>query len=157
MKYGYLGLVLLLAAAAALSACGAGANGPAAEEARLAGLTIDASALTEEPSFIDWEQDGTAMQLIALKTGNEVRLAFNTCQSCQGSPWAWFEYLEDGTLQCQNCLQTFGPEIVGTKDAVGCCPITVSDFSVDGDTVTVPASVLSENAFRFKNWKKTGK
>lgn len=72
------------------------------------GLTVDITDLTEEPMFIDAEADGIAMQLIALRTNNEVRLAFNTCQACQGSPWAWFEYLGDGVLQCQNCHQTFG-------------------------------------------------
>ena len=157
MKRKYIWLILLLAAAVALSACGSKADEPGKEEESPAGLTIDASKLTEMPTFVDWTQDGTAMQLIALKKGNEVRLAFNACQSCQGSPWAWFEYLDDGTLQCQSCLQTFGLEVVGTKDAVGCCPITISEFTMDGNTVTVPASVLSENAFRFKNWKKTDK
>ena len=117
-------------------------------------LTFDASALTGVPTFIDVESDGIAMQLIALKAGDEVRLAFNTCQACQGSPWAWFEYLGDGLLQCQNCLQTFGLEVVGTQDAIGCCPITITDFAVKDDIVKVPGSVLSDNAFRFKNWKQ---
>ncbi len=117
-------------------------------------LTFDASTLTGEPTFIDAQSGGVAMQLIALKAGDEVRLAFNTCQACQGSPWAWFEYLGDGLLQCQNCLQTFGLEVVGTEDAIGCCPITITDFTVEGDVVRVPASVLSDNALRFKNWKQ---
>ncbi len=138
-------LVLMVA----LSACGA-----KSEAAEAFDLTFDASALTDEPTFIDAQSGGVAMQLIALKAGDDVRLAFNTCQACQGSPWAWFEYLGDGLLQCQNCLQTFGLEVVGTEDAIGCCPITITDFAVDGDVVTAPGSVLSDNAFRFKNWKQ---
>ena len=31
-------------------------------------LTVDAGILSSEPQFIDWDQDGTAMQLIALKS-----------------------------------------------------------------------------------------
>ena len=146
-------LVTLAVIMMALSSC-ASKSEAAEVNPEAAGLTFDASTLTGEPTFIDAESDGVAMQLIALKVGDEVRLAFNTCQSCQGSPWAWFEYLGNGRLQCQNCLQIFGLEVVGTKDAIGCCPITITDFVVEGDVVKVPASVLSDNAFRFKNWKQ---
>ena len=95
------------------------------------------------------------MQMIARKdeTGEE-RIAFNTCQSCGGSPYAWFEYLGNGILQCQNCGQVFPLDTVGTTGAAGCNPVTITDFSVDGDTVTVPENVLADNVFRFTNWKK---
>ena len=95
------------------------------------------------------------MQLIARKddTGN-VRLAFNTCQSCGGSPYAWFEDLGDRTLQCQNCGQIFPLDVVGTEAAQGCNPVTIKDFTVDGDTVTVSGAVLKANVERFANWKK---
>lgn len=120
-------------------------------------ITFDITDLADEPMFLDTEADGIAMQLIVLKTEDEVRLAFNTCQACQGSPWAWFEYLGDGMLQCQNCHQTFEMEIVGTEEAIGCCPITITDFSVEENELTVPETVLTENAFRFKNWKQVQK
>ena len=129
---------------------------PSGENPKTAGLTVDITDLKEEPMFVDAEVDNIAMQLIALRMDDEVRLAFNTCQACQGSPWAWFEYLGDGVLQCQNCHQTFGMEIVGTEEAKGCCPITISDFDVDGNILTIPETVLTENAFRFKNWKQVG-
>ena len=146
-------ILVILVLIVVLSACGSKSEASEAKP-ETADLTFDISALTGEPTFIDAESDGIAMQLIALKAEDEVRLAFNTCQACQGSPWAWFEYLGDGMLQCQNCRQTFGLEVVGTEDAIGCCPITITDFSVEGDVVTVPGSVLSDNAFRFKNWKQ---
>lgn len=126
------------------------------EESETAIVSFDITELAEEPMFIDAEADGLGIQLIAVRAGNEVRLAFNTCQACQGSPWAWFEYLGDGVLQCQNCHQTFGMEIVGTEEAIGCCPITISDFNVEGNLLTVPETVLTDNAFRFKNWKRVG-
>ena len=99
--------------------------------------------------------DGTAMQLIARKddAGN-VRLAFNTCQSCGGSPYAWFEDLGDGTLQCQNCGLIFQLDTVGAEAAQGCNPVTITDYTVDGDTVTVSDAVLKANVERFANWKK---
>ena len=127
-----------------------------AEESETAKVSFDISELADEPMFIDTEADANAMQLIILKTDDRVRLAFNTCQACQGSPWAWFEYLRNGILQCQNCHQTFGMEIVGTEEAKGCCPITISDFEVEENLLIMPETVLTDNAVRFKNWKKVG-
>ena len=147
--------LLLMTAALAGGSAAAEGTADAGNPGTAPGLAFSAAALTGEPSFVDWEQEGTAMQLIARKddTG-AVRLAFNTCQSCGGSPYAWFEYLGNGTLQCQNCGLVFPLDSVGTTRAAGCNPVTVTEFSVDGDTVTVPQSVLAENAKRFANWKK---
>ena len=145
--------ILLLLSALLLTACSGRADAPLEQAA--ADLTIDVKALTGDVTFIDWEQDGTAMQLIArLDDAGQVRLAFNTCQSCGGSPYAWFEDLGDGTLQCQNCGLTFPLEAVGTEKAMGCNPVTITDFTVEGDVVTVPEAVLKANVARFANWKK---
>ena len=96
-------LFLMLALAAILTACGSGSASEgslpnetaAASETASDGLTIPLDSLSAQPLFIDWEQDGTPMQLIALLDGEQVRLAYNTCQSCAGSPYAYFEY-KDG-------------------------------------------------------------
>ena len=148
---------VLLIALLMMTGCAKNAESEPASRVGEAGsdLTISASALTQKPAFVDWVQDGTAMQLIACKdeTG-AVRLAFNTCQSCGGSPYAWFEYLGSNTLQCQNCGLTFPLDAVGTAKAAGCNPVTITEFTVLGDTVTVPQSVLADNAYRFTNWKK---
>lgn len=119
-------------------------------------LVIETVTLTNEPNFIDWEEEGTPMQVIALKSADgSVRLAFNTCQACKGSPWAWFEYLDNGKLQCQNCMQQFSIELVGIAEAAGCSPITIFDFSEGEGTVTIPKNVLAEAVPWFKNWKRT--
>ena len=149
-------VILLILSVGLLTACSAtSAQEINAKGTAAAALTIDASTLSSEPTFVDWVQNGTAMQLIARKdeTG-AVRLAFNTCQSCGGSPYAWFEYLGGNTLQCQNCGLTFALDTVGTTKAAGCNPVTITEFTVDGDTVTVPESVLAANVERFVNWKK---
>ena len=148
-------LMLLLLTALLLAACSGEADAPVEQATAVAGLTIDAKTLTGDVTFIDWDQDGTAMQLIArLDDAGQVRLAFNTCQSCGGSPYAWFEDLGDGTLQCQNCGLTFPLDSVGTEKAMGCNPVTITDFTVEGDAVTVPEAVLKANVQRFANWKK---
>jgi hypothetical protein len=147
--------LLLLLIALLLTACAAKSDAVMEQNPAATGITIDAKMLTGEPSFIDVEQDGTAMQMIARKddAGN-VRLAFNTCQSCGGSPYAWFEDLGDGTLQCQNCGLIFPLDTVGAEAAQGCNPVTITDYTVDRDTVTVSKAVLKANAERFANWKK---
>ncbi|MBE6909362.1 MAG: DUF2318 domain-containing protein [Ruminococcaceae bacterium] len=150
MKRLFLIAAFCLALAASFAACGA-------SETEQSALRIDTAALGAEPTFIDHTQDGVAMQLIAIKDAdNTVRLAINTCQSCGGSPYAWFEYIGDDTLQCQNCGLTFRTETVGTTKAAGCNPVTITDFAVDGDSVTIPGSVLSSAKELFKNWKAFG-
>ena len=149
-------LFLLLAALIPTGCAAKGEEKPVEEaKAEISTLTFSVKDLTGEPTFLDWTQDGTAMQLIARKdeTG-EVRLAFNTCQSCGGSPYAWFEYLGSNTLQCQNCGLLFALDTVGITGAAGCNPVTITGFAVNGDTVTVPQSILAENVHRFTNWKK---
>ena len=143
-------------AAAGVPETGSASAEEAAEKSTAAGeLRIGADGLSTDPLFIDVEEDGTAMQVIALKDGDgKVRLAFNTCQSCGGSPYAWFEDLGDGRLQCQNCHQTFPLETVGTAGSVGCSPVPITEFTVEGSVVTVPEAVLKENTGRFENWKK---
>lgn len=120
-------------------------------------LIIDTAGLTEEPLFIDWLQDGVPMQLIALKdTDGIARLAFNTCQSCNGSPWAWFEYIGKRLLECQNCRQKMPIDLVGTETAIGCAPIGIPEFTEKDDYIIVPAQVLEDAVPFFRNWRMTG-
>ena len=169
MKRNLLLTLALLALAAILTACGSGSASAkatvsqaenAAPAGRLTsasgmasdGLTIPLNSLSAEPLFIDWEQDGIPMQLIALLDGDQVRLAYNTCQSCAGSPYAYFEYA-DGLLTCQNCGNQFALESVGAVVG-GCNPLPVGEASVEGDSVVIPASELKANASAFTNWRR---
>ena len=162
MRKGTLFVCFLLLCVLLLSGCSAqGTTGtpavteaPAPTEAPAADLVIPLSLLGEEPAFIDWMEGATAMQLIGLRDADgTVRLAFNTCQSCGGSPYAYFEYQGDGVMQCQNCGLLFRTATVGSPKAAGCNPVTISEFTVDAESVTVPAAVLQANVGRFTNWK----
>ena len=154
--------LMLLALIFALSACGensgeaSGAPAEAAESAEKAaavdGLAIETASLTAEPLFIDWEQDGVAMQLLAFKNDDgEVQLAYNTCQSCADSPYAYFEYA-GGVLTCQNCGNRFGLDSVG-RVAGGCNPKPVSEYAEADGTVVIPTRELAAVAPAFKTWK----
>lgn len=146
--------ICILLFAVLLAGCGSVKQ---TEAAPSGDLEIAAGALTSEPSLIDWREGETPMQLIALREeSGEVRLAFNTCQSCNGSPWAWFEYLGDGSLQCQNCMLTFPLSSVGAEGVQGCSPIRVPAFTERDGKIIVSARVLAEAAPLFQNWKETG-
>ena len=147
-----IGLMLIVAL---LAGCSAKSDpSEKGEKEASAGLTIALSKLSGEPSFVDWTEGNVPIQLIARvdKTGAP-RLAFNTCQSCGGSPYAWFEYIGDDTLQCQNCGLTFNTETVGTSKAAGCNPVTITDFTVNGDNIVVSEKTLAAAEPLFKNWK----
>ena len=151
--------LLTLVFALTLSACGSKkdaaspAEAEAEEEVTVNGLSIQLKDLTEEPAFVDWEQDGIAMQLIALVNGDgEAQLAYNTCQSCAGSPYAYFEYA-NGLLTCQNCGNRFGLDSVGII-AGGCNPKPLGAYSVEGDVIVVPEEELAAVAPEFETWKK---
>lgn len=147
-------IALLSALMLALAGCGektTAATEAAAQESA-AGLTIPLDTLTEQPLFVDWEQDGTAMQLIALVDASGApQLAYNTCQVCAGSPYAYFEY-QNGALVCQNCGNRFELSSVG-KASGGCNPMPVTDYASDGTQLIVPEEALAQAAASFKNWK----
>ena len=80
------------------------------------------------------------------------RLAYNTCQVCAGSPYAYFAY-QQGALVCQNCGNAFDLSSVG-QAAGGCNPLPVTDYQTDADTITIPAAALKQASAAFANWKK---
>ena len=123
-----------------------------AEQTASADLTIDIGAPSAEPEFIDWDQDGTAIQIIALKdSSGAVQLAYNTCQVCAGSPYAYFKY-SDGVLMCMNCGNRFGLASVG-KASGGCNPKPLAEYQVEGDAVVISEETLAQAASAFQNWK----
>ena len=115
--------------------------------------TIPLSELSAEPAFFDRTQDGVAMQLIALVDADgAVHAAYNTCQVCAGSPYAYFDY-ENGKLVCQNCGNAFDVSSVGAA-AGGCNPMPAADYRVEGDMLVISETELERALPSFANWKK---
>ena len=114
---------------------------------------IARSDLGTEPSFPEWNQNGTTIQLIALVDENGTpHIAYNTCQVCAGSPYAYFEY-RNGRLQCMNCGNEFALSTVG-ETAGGCTPMPVGTYTTTEDALILPQSELERAASVFANWKK---
>lgn len=118
-------------------------------------VAIDSAVLGTEASFFDYDADGTTVELFAVKASDgSVRLALNTCQICNGSPYAYFVQEGDYFI-CQNCRNRFASTQVGLVS--GSCnpvPITEENYELQDGMILVSAEFLEANAARFTNWKK---
>ena len=158
--------VVVVAAALALlvprllpGEAGTGAGGDTSAAAQLsedgASFVIDAEALSETASFFTYDADGTTVEFFAVTASDgTVRLALNTCQVCNGSPYAYFVQ-EGDYFVCQNCGNRFASTQVGLVSG-GCnpVPITEDSYSLQDGRILVSTAFLQENAVRFTNWKK---
>ena len=118
-------------------------------------VAIDSAVLGAEAAFFDYDADGTTVELFAVKASDgSVRLALNTCQVCNGSPYAYFVQEGDYFI-CQNCRNRFSSTQVGLVSG-GCnpVPITEESYELRDGTILVSADFLEANAARFANWKK---
>ena len=92
------------------------------------------------------------MQVIAIRDADgTVRLSYNTCQVCQGSPWAFFEE-QNGGLVCQNCGNAFSTDAIG-KGGYGCMPLMVPAYTLTDDSVVIAADTLEAVKDAFSGWK----
>lgn len=129
-------------------------SGESNVEATLAdgSLQVALNSLGDQVAFIDYDSNGTAMQVMLYKdTEGKVHGALNTCQVCAGSPYAYFEQ-EGNEVVCQNCGNHFSVEAIGDVHG-GCNPVPL-ELSEDGDQVLIDTATLDEQADAFANWKK---
>ena len=118
-------------------------------------IVIQVEEISTAASYFDYDADGVTVQVLAVRASDDtVRLVLNTCQVCNGSPYAYFEQ-EGDVFICQNCKNRFPSAVVG-KVSGGCnpVPITAEVYTEQDGVITVPASFLEDNAVRFTNWKK---
>lgn len=149
-------LTVLVVLAAALSLLlpklGASQNH---ETAGAVGIQFSTANITDTATFYDYDADGTTVELFAVQAPDgTVRLALNTCQFCNGSPYAYFE--QDGEdFVCQNCGNHFATSQIGIPVEDGCnpIPVTESDYQEEDGVITVSAAFLEEKAEKFTNWK----
>lgn len=125
--------------AASLSGCGSSAY---------ADIAYDASGMSEgEVAFVPFGDESNGRLIVAMTDEGPIA-KLDTCNSCNGSPHAYYEDLGDGVIQCQNCGFTFEVNNLDSSQG-GCSPMDVK-HSVDGDTVTVKAGELSSSEELFE-------
>lgn len=107
---------------------------------------------TSNATFIKYISNGINMELVAIKDSqNNIDVAFNSCQICNGSPKAYFVQ-KNGKLVCLNCGNSFDLKSIGAS-ANGCNPMTIPDEKIiKTDTgITISKEFLSENESLFTN------
>lgn len=113
-------------------------------------ISIDADTLTSSPMYINYDSNGTNIQLIAVKGSDGTpRLSLNTCQVCNPSPRAYFKE-QNGRLVCQNCGNVFTIDSVGETTG-GCNPMYIDYKNTDGK-LTVTVADLDTYADQFTSW-----
>lgn len=129
-------------------------SGEIASTASGSDLAILAETIGTDASYFDYDADGTTVQVLAVQASDgTTRLALNTCQVCNGSPYAYF--IQDGDwFICQNCGNRFASTEVGIISG-GCnpVPITAEIYTEQDGVITIPSAFLEESAALFQNWK----
>lgn len=118
-------------------------------------IIIDTVSVNEKAEFFDYDADGTTVELFAVKASDgTTRIALNTCQVCNGSPYAYFVQQGDNLI-CQNCMNAFNRNAVGIVHG-GCnpVPITKDNYQLSDGKITVSSEFLKQFAPNFTNWKK---
>ncbi|MCD8040829.1 MAG: DUF2318 domain-containing protein [Clostridia bacterium] len=116
------------------------------------GIVIDTTTVTSTATFYDITIDGLTVEIFAvLASDNTVRVAFNTCQVCNGSKKAYF--VQSGNyMVCQNCKSKISIDTVG-KSSNSCSPVPVKAYSLSNGIITVSQTYLEGNVSLFKKWK----
>ena len=113
-------------------------------------ISINADTLTSNPMYINYDSNGTNIQLIAVKGADGTpRLSLNTCQVCNPSPRAYFKE-QNGRLVCQNCGNVFTTDSVGETTG-GCNPMYIDYKNTDGK-LTVSVADLDTYTDQFDSW-----
>ena len=113
-------------------------------------ISINADTLTSNPMYINYDSNGTNIQLIAVKGSDGTpRLSLNTCQVCNPSPKAYFKE-QNGRLVCQNCGNVFTIDSVGETTG-GCNPMYIDYKNTDGK-LTVTVADLDTYTDQFASW-----
>lgn len=118
-------------------------------------IVIDQSAVSEKATFYDFDANGLTVEVFAVKASDgTIRLALNTCQVCNGSPYAYFVQQGDNFI-CQNCKNAFARDSIGLIHG-GCnpVPITEGDYQISDGKITISSAFLQQYAPSFSNWKK---
>ena len=116
-------------------------------------IIIKESDITDKVVYISYEYEGVTIGLLAVKDSNgNVKVVINTCQSCGGSPYAYFVQVGN-KIQCQNCGNMFAIDELDNLVEDGCNPIAVEDKQTKDGIIIIGTKQLKELKDKFENWK----
>lgn len=116
-------------------------------------IIIKESEITDKVVYISYEYENVTIGLLAVKDSNgEVKVVVNTCQSCGGSPYAYFVQVGN-KIQCQNCGNMFAIDELDNLEESGCNPIKIEDKQTENGIITIGTKQLKDLKDKFENWK----
>ena len=116
-------------------------------------IVINEEEITEEVVYISYEYEGVTIGLIAVRDSEgKVIVVINTCQSCGGSPYAYFVQVGN-RIQCQNCGNLFAIDDLDNLTPDGCNPIGIEERIDKDGKITIGTKQLKELKNKFENWK----
>ena len=116
-------------------------------------IIINEKEITEEVVYISYEYEGVTIGLLAVRNSKgKVIVVVNTCQSCGGSPYAYFVQVGD-KIQCQNCGSLFAIDDLENLDNNGCNPIGIEDRINQDGKIIIGTEQLKTLKNKFENWK----
>ena len=116
-------------------------------------IIINEDEITEEVVYISYEYEGVTIGLIAVRNSyGKVIVVINTCQSCGGSPYAYFVQVGN-KIQCQNCGNLFLIDELDDLSPDGCNPIGVEERYDREGKIIIGVEQLKGLKDKFENWK----
>jgi uncharacterized membrane protein len=116
-------------------------------------ILINKDEVTEEVSYYDYVYLDVTIGLLAVKdSSGNIKVVVNTCQSCGGSPYAYFVQVND-KVQCQNCGNLFAIDSLGDLVEFGCNPIPIENMEEDSDNIKISHEEIEAYKDKFENWE----
>lgn len=115
-------------------------------------IIIKEEDISNIATYISYDVDGVIVGLLAVRDSKgNVKVVVNTCQSCGGSPYAYFVQVDD-KIQCQNCGNYFAIDELDNLVPDGCNPISIDEISYNDGIITIGVNQLKDLKDRFENW-----
>ena len=116
-------------------------------------IIINDSDITEDATYISYDVDGITIGLLAVRDSKgEVKVVVNTCQSCGGSPYAYFVQV-GSKIQCQNCGYLFAIDELDDLIEDGCNPIGIEERINQDGKIIIGTKQLKNLKEKFENWE----
>ena len=116
-------------------------------------IIIEEKSITDQVEYIAYEYENVTIGLLAVRNSKgKVIIVINTCQSCGGSPYAYFVQVGD-KIQCQNCGNLFAIDELDNLVPDGCNPIGIEKRTDKDGKIIIGTTQLKELKDKFENWK----
>ena len=116
-------------------------------------IVLNKDEITDEVSYYSYEFEGVVIGLLAVRdSSGKVIVVINTCQSCGGSPYAYFVQVGN-KIQCQNCGNYFDIDSLDNLEEDGCNPIGIVEKVEDDKKITISHVEIEQYKEKFENWK----